>query len=380
MLPVGYANQDLGFLAPDCMDVYMHNSFLNKDRYDGYPWEDFMRWQGCLPPDGPTKEGRPFVNSEFGANRYLCQAYHGGPNNPFLERLHAWNLPCRWAEFTEHGCVGGSIYCLHDLAEPRDQGCSCFGILTNDGKPKLACWAVNHMWRDFDVAVEGKQLAISFKREYWARDCRLTITPAEGKPSTVKLDDFEPGSHRAIDLSSAGIHDAAAQFRWRLDFTTHSGLTAAADGACPAAFEEAEFLNQLKGRDTYPFLSELFDTQVLTADGKPAPRTLAEMTNPDGVIPVALRKRNGVTYLLLITREKPERGGPLHDGITIDAAFHGKVEKVDDMTGQPLPGAVDATPTAGGLRLRNVQAARIPGPIGQRSREPFKLPIYRIVP
>src|SRR5206468_4021471 len=30
-LPVGYANQDLGFLTPDCMDVYMHNSFLDKD-------------------------------------------------------------------------------------------------------------------------------------------------------------------------------------------------------------------------------------------------------------------------------------------------------------------------------------------------------------
>lgn len=380
MLPVGYANQDLGYLAPDCMDVYMHNSFLNKDRYDGYPWDDFLRWQGCLPPDGPTKEGRPFVNSEFGANRYLCQAYREGPNNPFLERVHAWNLPCQWAEFMEHGTVGGSIYCLHDLAKPVDQGCSCFGILTSDGKPKLACWEVNHMWRDFDVAVDGKELAVSFKREYWARDCRLTVTPAGGKPTTVKLDDFAPGSRRAIDLNSVGINDAAEQFHWRLDFTTHSGLIAAADGACPTAFEEAEFLGQLKVRDTYPFLGELFDTQVLTADGKPAPRTLAEMTNSDGVIPVALRKRNGVTYLLLITREKPEQGGPLHDGITIDVAFGGKVEKVDDMTGQPLPDAVDATPMGSGLRLRNVQAAKIPGAIGQRSKEPFKLPIYRIVP
>ena len=49
MLPVGYANQDVGYLVPDCMDLYMHNSYLDKDRY-GYPWEDFMRWQGCLSP------------------------------------------------------------------------------------------------------------------------------------------------------------------------------------------------------------------------------------------------------------------------------------------------------------------------------------------
>ena len=80
-LPVGYANQDFGFLAPDCMDVYMHNSFLTKDRY-GRTWDEILRWQGCLPPDGPAGQGRPFVNSEFGANRYLCQSYHGGAEQP----------------------------------------------------------------------------------------------------------------------------------------------------------------------------------------------------------------------------------------------------------------------------------------------------------
>jgi hypothetical protein len=127
-------------------------------------------------------------------------------------------------------------------------------------------------------------------------------------------------------------------------------------------------------------LSELFDTQVLTVDGKPAPRTLAQMANRDGITPVALRKSNGVTYLLLISREKIGDEGPLLDGMTIDVAFQGKVEKVDDMTGQPLAGVVDASPIEGGLRLRNVQAARIPGAIGQRSKRPFKLPIYRITP
>jgi hypothetical protein len=373
MLPTGYANQDLGFLTPDCMDVYMHNSFLDKDRYD-YPWADFMRWQGCLAPDGANGEGRPFVNSEFGANRYLCQAYLAGPNNPFLERLHAWNIPCRWAEFMEHGTVGGAIYCLRDLAKPVDQGCSCFGIMTNDGKPKLACWEVGHLWRDFEIEVRENKLAISYKRDYWARDCRLTVTPIDGQPATIQLDDFVPGSKRTIDLSTHG------GFRWKLDFTTHSGLINRATGAWPVDLEQSDFLERLKGRETYPFLSELFDTQVLTAEGKPAPPTLAEMKNADGIIPVTLRKRNGVTYLLLITRENADENGPLRQGMTIDIAFAGKVEKVDDMTGQTLPDAVDATPIAGGLRLRNIQAARIPGAIGQRCKTPFKLPVYRITP
>ena len=305
MLPVGYANQDLGFLAPDCMDVYMHNSFLDKDRYS-YPWDDFMRWQGCLPPDGRAGEGRPFVNSEFGANRYLCQAYHGGPNNPFLERIHAWNIPCRWAEFMEHGTVGGAIYCLRDLDSPRDQGCSCFGILTHDGLPKLACWEVSHLWRDFGIDARDKELVITWKRDYWARHCRLTLGPLGGETLTRQLEDFAPHSTRTIarsTLSPAGFDEG---FRWSMDFTTHAGLANKAAGAWPAVLEEGDFLEGLKGRDTYPFLSELFDTEVLCANGKPAPRTLAEMANADGLIPVALRKRNGVTYLLLYRAREPE--------------------------------------------------------------------------
>lgn len=375
MLPVGYANQDLGFLTPDCMDVYMHNSFLDKDRY-GYPWPDFLRWQGCLPPDGPGGQGRPFVNSEFGANRYLCQAYLEGPNNPFLERVHAWNFPNRWAEFMEYGTVGGCIYRLDDLDTPRDQGCSRFGILTNDRKTKLACWEVAHMWRDFEVAVESAKLAISYKRDYWARDCRLTITPRHGSAMTIHLEDFAPRSDRTLPLPSA----AADGFRWQFDFTTHSGLINRANGASPIERERSDFLERLKSRDMFPFLSELFDTQVLTAEAKPAPRTLAQMANRDEITPVALRKANGVTYLLLISREKIGEEGPLRDGVTIDVAFSGKVEKVDDMTGQAISGNVDASAIDGGLRLRNVQAARIPGAIGQRSKKPFKLPIYRITP
>jgi hypothetical protein len=36
-----------------------------------------------------------------------------------------------------------------------------------------------------------------------------------------------------------------------------------------------------------------------------------------------LSERNGVTYLLLITRENPNANGPLRDGVTIGVAFSG---------------------------------------------------------
>ncbi len=379
MLPVGYANQDFGFLAPDCMDVYMHNSFLDKDRY-GYPWEDFMRWQGCLPPEGKEGDDRPFVNSEFGANRYLCQSYLEGPNNPVLERIHAWNFPCRWAEFTEHGTAGGAIYCLYDLATPRDQGCSRFGILTFDRQPKLACWEISHMWRDFEVQAREKELVLMYKRDYWARNCRLTLSVLGGHTFTGQLEDFAPRSTRSITLSDLSLTSAAGGFRWTLDFTTHSGLVNRAAGAWPPQLEERDFLERVKNRDTFPFLSELFDTEVVTAGGKPAPRTLAEMTNSDGLIPVALRKRNGVTYLLLVARENPNQSGPLREDVTIDVAFRGKVVKVDDMTGQPLSESVEASSIPAGLRLKNIKAARIPSRIGERSKTPFMLPIYRVSP
>lgn len=378
MLPVGYANQDLTFLTPDCMDVYMHNSFLAKDRYE-YPWDDFMKWQGCLPTEG-NDHVRPFVNSEFGANRYLPQAYRKGPNNPFLERIHAWNFPNRWAEFMDHGTAGGSVYCLHDLELPLDQGCSTFGLFTFDRKPKLACWDVSHMWRDFDVALEGDNLVLKNKRDYWARNVRLTVSPENGKLITREIEDVAPSTSRTIALKSLFPSDSPKSFRWSIDFTTHSGLPNAAAGAWPASLEEQDFLRSLKGRDTCPLLSELFDTEVLSIDAKPAPRTLAEMTNADGVIPVAMRKRNGVTYLLLITRENADKNGPIRHGINLDVAFQGKVAKVDDTTGADLSDAVEATPIKGGLHLTNLDAARIPGAIGQRCQTPFKMPVYKITP
>jgi hypothetical protein len=165
-----------------------------------------------------------------------------------------------------------------------------------------------------------------------------------------------------------------------MDYQTHGGLTSQASGSWPIQLEEEDFIASLRPRDTFLFLRELFDAEVLTADGKPAPSTLAEMTNKDGLIPVALRKRDGVTYLLLISRMNPDATGPLRDGVTIDVAFRGKTVKVHDMTGQPLDVAVNIEPIPGGQRLKNIQVALIPGPIGRRSKTPFMLPIYRISP
>jgi hypothetical protein len=124
----------------------------------------------------------------------------------------------------EHGTVGGCIYCLYDLDRPRDQGCSCFGILTYDRKPKLACWEIGHLWRDFDIAVRDQDLVLSYKRDYSARGCRLTLAPLEGPTLSRRLDDFAPGSHRTIALSALSLSHATQGFRWSLDFTTHAGL------------------------------------------------------------------------------------------------------------------------------------------------------------
>ena len=379
MLPVGYSNQDLSYLTPDCIDVYMHNSYYDKDRY-GYPWEYFLKWQGCLPPDGPEGKGRPYVNSEYGANRYIPQSYHGGPNNPVLEKLHAWNLPNLWSVFMKHETVGGTIYNLNDHDAPIDQGCSRFGILTDELKAKLACWEVGRMWRDFTVETRGEQLLITFKRDYYARDCRLTITPVNGKPVRTVLKDFSPRSNRTISLKSLGLDNGA--YRWRMDFTTHSGFVNAAAGATPVELEEQDFLALIGERDTAPFLTELFDAEVLTVEGNPAPLTLFEMTDSQRIIPVILRKPNGVTYLIPISREDPNTNrGQIKEGITLDIAFKGKVEKVDDITGEPLPDEIiDVTPIETGLRLTNIKAARIPGAIGQRSDTPFMMPVYRITP
>ena len=149
---------------------------------------------------------------------------------------------------------------------------------------------------------------MNYKRDYWARDCRLTITPIDGKPSTIQLDDFAPRSNRIIDLNSLTCRCHGVFVGGTV--TTHAGLPNQAAGAWPDKLEQFDFLERPKGRDTYSFLSELFDTEVLTADGKPAPRTLAEMTNGDGITPVALHSRRR-DVSAAGARENPSSKGPL---------------------------------------------------------------------
>jgi hypothetical protein len=281
----------------------------------------------------------------------------------------------------EHGTAGGAIYALADRKNPNGSY-TAFGILAHDQNVKLGSWEVGKMWREFAVETSGKNLLITYKPDHFARDCRLTITPVNGKPVQIALKDFPPRSNRTISLKSLGLGEDEG-YRWRMDFTTHSGLVNAAASAWPTELAEQDFLALISGRDYAPFLTELFDTEVLTVDGKPAPPTLTEMTDAQEIIPVILRKRNGVTYLVPISRENPRTSvSPIKEGINLEIAFKGKVEIVDDTTGQPLPdqGVIDVKATANGLLLTNIKAARISGSIHRRSLTPFMMPIYRITP
>lgn len=362
MLPLGYANHARGYIAPDFLDVYMHNSYMGKDRY-GVPLATYMQWQGC--------DKRPFINTEFGANRYNPQAYHGARNSPVLEKIHAWNFPHRWKEYVDAGTAGAINYCTYDLDAPRDQGNSNFGLLTFAREPKLACWEVAHMWRDFEVT-PGKSLTVSYKRDYWARDCKLTLTSASTS-RTIDLGDFAPHSSRTVQAPVS-----ADSFRWEISYTTHRGLPMLATGAYPRAVEEKDFLQPLKARDTYSFLSQLLDAEVVTAQGKVAPPTLTEMQRPDGVVPVAFRKPNGTVYITAFAR-LPVRGQG-YVKADIQTTFKGKVAPVDEWTGETTGTAIESENRSEGILLHNINVPRIPGPIGQRSEKPLSLPVFRITP
>jgi len=381
MLPTGYANNDVPLDIPPSIDVVMHNSFL--DDRSKRSLTSYMKKDGCLPPNGPDGQGRPFVMSEFGSSTYLGNAYHGGVTaNPVLEKIQAWNIPNRWAEMMDAGGIGGTIYKITNSPGENGKGDGgAYGVLTADGQPKLSAWEVRRIWRDFTVDVHGANLVITFPRPYSARDCILTITPVNGKPMRAEIDDFAPRSTQTLPLKALKLANAPEGFRWRIDYTTHSGLGNAAAGAWPAKLEEQDFLASISKRPTAPFLTELFDAQVLTINNAPAPRSFAGMTDAQGIISVILHKPNGVSYLVLITREEPG-SNPLKTGITLDIAFKGKVEKVDDITGKPLPDKIDAAPLANGqgMRLKNLQAARIPSAVSHRSKKPFMVPVYRITP
>lgn len=367
MLPMGYANESPGYIAPAFLDVYMHNTFLEKDRY-GIPLKKFAHWQGC--------ENRPFINTEYGANRYTPESFHGAKNSPVLEKLHAWNFKELWKVFMDAGTAGGTIYRLFDGdGSNAISGTTNFGLMTFDHQPKLACWELMHLWRDFEVEPmneNGNSLLLTYKRDYRARNCVLTIC-REGQEKTLPLEDFSPNSRRVVELN-----DEFSSFRWEINYSTHSGLKMLAAGAYPRSVEVEDFARRLEKRKTYSFLKELLDAKVLAVDGQEAPPTIEELKQANGVIPVAFQKPNGVVYITAFARINPENGFYLK--ADINTSFTGTLTAVDEWTGKPINTDIQWEQTRTGIRIKSVNIPIIPGPIGQRSNKPVVLPVFKITP
>jgi len=368
MIPHGYANCAMGYRPPDFMDIYLHNTYLDEDR--GWPpLEKFMARQGC--------EDRPYVHTEFGANVYMPQAYLGGPNSPVLEKIHAWNYTHRWKTYLAAGTCGGTNYCFYDYDYSKvnvnswDKGFTNFGIMTFDRKPKLACWELWHLWRDFEVepSKEERVIEVSYGRDYWARDCALRID-GEDLKLDLPVDDFAPHSDRVLPLNRP-----LGSFRWRINYTTHRGLAMEACGAHPRALEENDFLKRLETRKTYGFLRELFDAEVVSAFGEEGHNTLNDLEREDGLVTVAFKKPNGVVYVTAFSRNGTE--GPY---VQCDLAlgFRGRIEKVDEMTGLPTGEAVETSILPEGIRIKEVEVPYLPASYGQRSKTPIKLPVFKI--
>lgn len=379
MLPQGYSNCALTYRVPDFLDVYLHNTYLDLDR--GWPpLAEFMRIQGC--------GARPFVSTEFGANVYMPQAHLAGKNTPVLEKIHAWNYPHRWNGYLGAGSCGGTCYCFYDydygkfermlredpekLEDAWDKGFTNFGIMTFDRRPKLACWELQRLWRDFDVApAKDGKLRVRYLRDYWARDCRLTVRRDGGEEILAQVD-FGPMAERLVEAQGA-----SGNFRWRMDYATHGGLPMVACGAWPPALEAEDFLKGLEGREGYPFLRELFDAEVVAADGHSGATTLKGLEREDGIVPIAFRKPGGVVYVTALAR----RGkGPYSEGVAFDVVFRGRAEMVDEMTGKPTGEPIQTETVADGMRLKGLRVPLIPSAYTQRSKIPVRMPVIRIEP
>ncbi len=366
MVPLGYANCAFGYRTPDFLDIYLHNTYLSKDR-DWPPLEKFASFEGC--------DRRPFLPTEFGANVYMPQVYSQGPNTPVMEKLHAWDFPQRWAEYGRAGTVGGINYRLYDgkINSDKERQFTNFGVMTFDRKPKLACWELWHLWRDFELRptddAGAPAVRVDFHRDYWARDCRLTIEDGASK-QVLTLADFSPQSGRTVSVSQL-----PGSFRWRIDYTTHGGLTMVACGAQPAAREAEEFLSRISDRPTYPFLRELFDAEVVSADGRRDVTSLKEMERGDGIVTVCFRKPDGRVYVAAFARRST---GPYVKGVDLDVAFRGRVTAVDELTGEATSAPVEVEPLGNGLRIKNIRVPYLPGRYSQRSTTPLHMPVFRI--
>jgi len=374
----GYSNNVKGYRAPRFLEVYQHNSFLDGDRSYWPSITHFAKWQGADLANG----WRPWIMSEFGANIYMPEAYRSGPAFPVLEKIHAWNYPHRWRQYLAAGVNGGTNYCLYDydpeaarrqVGNEWDNGFSQFGVMTFDRRPKLALWELWHLWRDFELEPVGSALELRYVRDTPTADGVLKIE-APGFSRALKLADFAfPGIRRVP------VEGLPQSFRWRLDYTTNGGLPMVATGAWPEQAEVEMFLERLKVRETFPFLKELFDAEVMTADGRKDATTLKEMEREDGVVPVVLRKPTGVAYLTVFDRRRPDKGW-YREGVSVDVKLKGRVISVDPLSGEPNDTPVEVESTASGLRLKNLRVPFWPAAYTSRATEPIDFPVYRITP
>ncbi len=184
------------------------------------------------------------------------------------------------------------------------------------------------------------------------------------------LADFMPNSGRTVRVPRL-----PQSFRWRIDYTTHGGLTMVACGAHPAAREADEFLARLADRSTYPFLRELLDAEVVSADGRRDITTLKDLERSNGIVTACFRKPGGRVYVAAFSRRA---SGDYVDAVNLDVAFTGHVTAVDEMTGEPVAAPVDVEPHGHGLRIKNIRVPYLPERYSQRLVTPVRMPVFRI--
>ncbi len=374
----GYSNNMKGYRAPRFLEVYEHNSFLDLDHSYSPTITTFAEYQGTDSENG----WRPWVMSEFGANVYMPEAYRFGPQFPVLEKIHAWNYPHRWRQYLSAGVNGGTSYCLYDYDPEKtktqvgngwDEGFSQFGAMTFDRQPKLALWELWHLWRDFEIKPVDSDLQVTYVRDTPTADGVLTLE-APGFERKLAVADFALPESRRVRVEGLPV-----SFRWRLDYTTNGGLPMVATGAWPRQAEADMFLERLKSRETFPFLRELFDAQVISSEGRTDVSTLREMEREDGIVPVVLRKPNGVAYLTVFDRRRPNEGW-YRKGVTVELNLRGSVVQVDPLSGEPNGDPVEVEDVSVGLRFKNLKVPYWPARYTDRAKVPIDFPVYRITP
>lgn len=370
MLPKAYANGAATYRTPDFVDIHLHSACF--DREPGRPpLKEVLRAQGC--------DRRPFISVGSGAGAHVARGKSALGTTPIWEKIQAWEQVMRWKGALALGASGGLCDALCDAgastgagdARPQDSGMEHPGLMTADRKPKLASWELGELWRDFKVVPAGDgKLRIRYLRGYWARDCRLSVTDKSGMEVLPQVD-FGPMAERLVVARAAG-----GEFRWTMDYTTHGGVPMVASGAWPPWLQSEDFLKRMEAREGYPFLRELLDAELVGADGKKIAGCLGDLEREDGIAPIVFLKPGGVAYVTAIAF----RGeGACRKGVSIDVAFSGRAEMVDEMTGKPNGVPLKSHPITGGLRLADL-VVPILRSSGGDAGEPVRMPVIRIEP